>query len=114
MTLHQTARPNRIALHAGKQNACSAEVGALAQVFKESATEPKPKPNLLRYKSIVNIVTFNDRTLNTVNQLPELTASAAKHNIDIIRVQERRYYHSKLGIKYHNAGNGWVFLAVSA
>ena len=30
------------------------------------------------------------------NQLPELTVSAAKHNIEIICIQERWYNHSEL------------------
>ena len=57
--------------------------------------ELTPKPKLLSYKNIVNLATFNFRTLNTVNQLLELIMSAAKYNIDIICMQEHRYYHSK-------------------
>ena len=37
--------------------------------------------------------------LSTVNQLPELTVSAGKHDVDITSIQEHRYYHSELGIK---------------
>ena len=64
MALFQTVRQNRIILHADKQEVHSAEIGALASVFEKSATEPQPKPKLLR---IVNILTFNVKTLNTVN-----------------------------------------------
>ena len=112
MTLIQTLFPNHITLQ--KQGACSAEVRALAPVFEKSSTEFKPEPKQLRCKNIVNIETFNDRTLNTVNQLPELTASADEHNIDTICIQEHRYYHSEQEIKYHDAGKGWTFASASA
>ena len=57
MTLIQIIYTNHIVFHLGKQGAHSAKAGALTLVFKKSATEPKL--NLLRCKSIVNIVTFN-------------------------------------------------------
>ena len=58
-------------------------------------------------------MTFNVRTLNRIGQLPELTASAVEHNIDIICIQEHRYTHSE-DIKYHDTGNGWTRATVSA
>ena len=77
ITLIQTMHSNCIALHVGKQRVCSAEVEALAPVFKKSVT--KTKPNLLRCKNTVNIVVnFNIRRLTKVNQLPKLTVSAAE------------------------------------
>ena len=87
-----------------KQGECSAQVRALSPGFEKSATEFRPK--LLTYRNIVNIVTFNIRTLSIVNQLAELTAFAAEYNIDIICIQEYKYYHGKVKTKYHNAGNG--------
>ena len=90
---------NSITLHVDKQGAYSVEVGALASVVEKSVTEPK-----LRCESIVDIATFNVRTSNT-NQLLELTASAAEHNIDIICIQERRYYNSKQEEKYYDTNN---------
>ena len=59
------------------------------------------------------IATFNVRTLNKIRQLPELTASALDHNIDIICIQEHRYRHSE-DIKYHDTGNGWMLATASA
>ena len=59
-------------------------------------------------------MTFNDRTLNRIGQLPELTASAIDPNIDIVCVQEHRYHHSKEDIKYHDTGNGLTFVYLSA
>ena len=82
MTHTQTIYINRIALRADKQGARPAEVGALASVFEKSATELKQK--LLRCKQTIQIATFNVRTLNRIAQLPELTASAVEHKIDII------------------------------
>ena len=80
------------------------EVGALALLFKKSVTEFKTKPKLPRCQNIANIATFNVRTLNRVNQLSELTASAAKH----------RHYHSQQKIKYHDTGKRWIFVSASA
>ena len=74
----------------------------------------KLKSKLLKCKNTIHITTFNIKTLERANQLPELTASAVEHNIDIICTQEHRYSHSELEIKYHNTGNGWMFVSVSA
>ena len=38
-------------------------------------------------------------------------ASAAEHNIDIISVQEHRYYHCEQDLKYPETGNGWTFVS---
>ena len=48
-----------------------------------------------------------------MGQLPELTASAIDHNMDIICIQEHRYPHSK-DIKYHDTDNGWTLATASA
>ena len=111
MTHTQTAFTNRIALRAGKKGARPAEVGALASVFEKSATELKQ--TLLKCKQTIQIATFNVRTLNRIGQLPELTASAVEHKIDIICIQEHRYTHTE-DIKYHETGNGWMLVTVSA
>ena len=109
MTHTQTTFTNCIALRAGKKGARPAEVGALASVFEKSATELK----LLKCKQTIQIATFNVRTLNRIGQLPELTASAVEHKIDIICIQEHRYTHTE-DIKYHETGNGWMLVTVSA
>ena len=112
MTYTQTTYINRIALFAGKEGARPAEVGALASVFKKSATELKQQ-KLLKCKQTIQIATFNVRTLNRIGQLPELTASAIEHKIDIICIQEHRYTHYE-DIKYHDTGNEWMLATVSA
>ena len=111
MTRTQTTYINRIVLRAGKKGARPAEVGALASVFEKSATELKQK--LLKCKQTIQIATFNVRTLNRIGQLSELTASAVEHKIDVICIQEHRYTHTE-DIKYHENGNGWMLVTVSA
>ena len=100
MTHTQTTYINRIALRGGKK------------VFEKSATELKQQ-KLLKCKQTIQIATFNVRTLNRIGQLPELTASAVEHKIDIICLQEHRYTHNE-DIKYHDTGNGWTLATVSA
>ena len=74
MTHTQTTCLNRIARV--KKGARSAEDGALASVIEKSATEFKLKQNLLKCKRTIQITTFNDRTLNRIEQQSELIASA--------------------------------------
>ena len=112
MTHTQTTYINRVALRAGKKGTRPAEVEALASVFEKSATELKQQ-KLLKCKQTIQIATFNVRTLNRIGQLPELTASAVEHRIDIICIQEHRYTHTE-DIKYHETGNGWTLATVSA
>ena len=112
MTHTQTTYTNRIALRVGKKGARPAEVGALASVFEKSATELK-QSKLLKCKQTLQIATFNVRTLNRIGQLPELIASVEEHKIDIICIQEHRYTHTE-DIKYHETGNGWSLVTVSA
>ena len=42
-----------------------------------------------------------------------MTVSAVEHNIGIACIQEHRYYHSEVKIKY-DTGNGWIFIEASA
>ena len=112
MTNTQTIYTKPIALRAGKKGARPAEVGALASVFEKSATELK-RPKLLKCKQTLQIATFNIRTLNRIEQLPELIVSAVEHKIDIICIQEHRCTHTE-DIKCHETGNGWSLVTVSA
>ena len=112
MTHTQTTYTNRIALRAGKKGARPAEVGALASVFEKSATVLK-WPKLLKCKQTLQIATFKVITWNRIGQLPELIASAVEHKIDIICIQEHRCTHTE-DIKYHETGNRWSLVTVSA
>ena len=68
---------------------------------------------------MVNVATFNVRTLNTINKQSELTAFAVKQNINIIWVQEYKYYHNVLELWYHDSDNiggysvDWTHLTVN-
>ena len=65
--------------------------------------------NILNFQEstiILNACTKKSGTLNRIDQLLKLTASALEQNIDIVCVQEYRYHHSELEIKYHDTGNG--------
>ena len=82
-------------------------------MFKISASELKLKQKLLKCKQTIQTATFNVRTLHRIGQLPELTASAVEHKIDIICIQEHRYTHTE-DIKYHETSNGRTRVTVSA
>ena len=81
-------------------------------MFQKFTTELKQQ-KLPKCIQTIQIAKFNVRTLNRIGQLPELTASAVEHKIDIICIQEHRYTHSE-NIKYHENGNGWTLAIVSA
>ena len=53
-------------------------------MFEKSISELKLKQQC---KNTIQIATFTVRTLNRINQLPELTASAIDHKIDIVEVK---------------------------
>ena len=74
---------------------------------------PRKQQKLLKCKQTIQIAIFNVRTLNRIGQLPELTASAVEHKIDMICIQEHRYTHTE-DIKYHETGKGWTLATVSA
>ena len=85
-------KQNYIALHGGEKSTHSAKIGSLVPGLKKYPQKPKSelKANLFRGKITFNMATFNVKTLNTKSQLPELIASAANENIDIICIQEHR------------------------
>ena len=112
MTHTQTTYINHLALRVVKKGPRPAEFGAPAPVFEKSATELKQQ-KLIKCKQTIQIVIFNVRTLNKIGQLPELTASAVEHKIDIICMQEHWYTHTE-DIKHHDIGNGWTLATVSA
>ncbi|XP_029654701.1 craniofacial development protein 2-like, partial [Octopus sinensis] len=49
--------------------------------------------------------TLNARTLGSLGRLEELGANAESHGIDIIAVQEHRFYHLDNILKYHQVGS---------
>ena len=81
----------------------------LGPTVEKPATENRQNQKLLKCKSIIQIVTFNVKTLNRISQLPVLRVSAVDHNIDIVW-----YHHIEVEMKYNDIGNGWTFTSASA
>ena len=64
---------------------------------------PTPNKHLINCKNITIISSFNTRTLGPLGRLEELSNSAKSQQIDIIAVQEHRFYHPDDLLKYHKA-----------
>ena len=112
MTITKSRTSYRIACRAGYEGARSAVVPTLAQCSKNQLQGHHTK--LLECKKSTFISTFNVRTLNTINQLPELVSSAIELNINVICIQEHRFFHSDIKLKHHDVGKGWTFISASA
>ena len=119
MTQTNIRRSSRIARLAVNQGARPV-VPAQAAVDEKSTTEPDKKTknkmntNLLKCKRTTNISPFNVRTLNSNSQISELVSSAIINNIGVICIQEHRYYHEELNLKYHEVGKYWTLITASA
>ena len=87
--------------------------------------------SLLKCKRNTLVSTFNVRTLTSLSQVSELAASAAKWNIDIICIQEHRFYHEDMDLtpqivkrvdihisfgleKFHEFNNWWCWDATKS
>ncbi|XP_071958787.1 uncharacterized protein [Antedon mediterranea] len=70
--------------------------------------------NLLKCKNFIIISTFNVRTLNTINQIPELIANSINWKIDVVCIQEHRKFHEANELEYKDAGKGWTLITSSA
>ena len=90
-----------------------AGVTVLAQDFDKFVTEQNRR-QLLKWKRTINRSTFNVYTLQSIKQMSELIAIAVTYHIDVINVQEHRFYHEDIHLKYHELGNGWTFISASA
>ena len=111
MTQPQTRNSYRIDRRASQQGS-RAGVTVLAPVF-DKFTE-RNRRQLLKCKRTINLSTFNVRTLQSIKQMSELIAIAVTYHIDVINVQEHRFYHEDIDLKYHELGNGWTFISASA
>lgn len=112
MTITNPRNPYRIARRAGYQGARSAAVPTSAQRSENQLRGQQAK--FLTCKKPTLISTFNDHTLNPINQMPELVLSAIERNINVICIQKHRYFHSDVELKHHDVGKGWNFISVSA
>ena len=85
----------------------------LAPDFDKFVTE-RNRRQLLKCKRTIYLSTFNARTLQSIKQISELIAIAVTYHIDVIYVQEHRFYHEDVVLKYHELGNGCTFISASA
>ena len=46
--------------------------------------------------------------------MSELIIVAVTYHIDVINLQEHRFYHEDIDLKYHEPGNGWTLISASA
>ena len=111
MTQPQTRNSYRIDRPASQQGS-RAGVTVLAPDFDKFVTE-RNRRQLLKCKRTINLSTFNVRTLQSIKQMSELIAIAVTYHIDVINVQEHRFYHEDIDLKYHELGNGWAFISAS-
>ena len=105
MTQLQTRNSYSIDRCAGQQGS-RAGVTVLAPDFDKFVTE-RNRRQLLKCKRTINLSTFDVRTLQSIKQISELIAIAVSYDIDVINVQEHRFYHEDIDLKYHELGNGW-------
>ena len=95
------------------QQGSHAGVTVLAPDFNKFVTEQNRR-QLLKCKRNINLSTFNVHTLQSIKQMWELIAIAVTYRIGVINLQEHRFYHEDIDLKYHEHGNGWTFITASA
>lgn len=59
------------------------------------------RPKLLSCRNRILISTFNTRTLYPTSRLNELVLNAKAQKIDIISIQEHRFFHPDIELQYH-------------
>ena len=80
-------------------------IGRISPNIDETAPETTSNNKHLSCKSTTNFSTFNARTLAIQGRLDELVANAISHSIDIIAIQEHRFFHPNEDRKYHTIGS---------
>ena len=115
MTQNLPRRSHCIALRANHQGARTGVTG-LALDLEKHATDlkSKSKTKFMKCKRAINISTFNVRTLHTICQQSELIESAINQLTDIICIQEHRYFHEEIILKYHKMGKNWTLITASS
>ena len=112
MTQNLSRRSHRIARRQGVHT----RVTRLAMDLEKYATDlkSKSKTKFMKSKRAINISTFNVRTLHTICQQSELIESAINQLTDIICIQEHRYFHEEVILKYHKMGKNWTLITASS
>ena len=70
-------------------------------------------PTFMTCRKPILAGTFNTRTLAPSSRLEELTTNAKKQSIDIISIQEHRFFHPQQDLEYHSS-NGYQLVTSSA
>ena len=115
MTQNLPRRSHCIARRAGHQGARTGVMG-LALDLEKYATDlkSKSKTKFMKWKRAINISTFNVCTLHTICQQSELIESGINQLTDIICIQEHRYFHKEVILKYHEMGKNWTLIMASS
>ena len=79
--------------------------GRVSPNREESAPNPTTPTKHLSCRNYTIFSTFNARTLGPLGRLKELVANAKSQSIDVIVIQEHRFYHSNDILKYHPVGS---------
>ena len=79
--------------------------GRVSPNREESAPNPTTPTKHLSCRNYTIFSTFNARTLGPLGRLEELVANAKSQSIDVIAIQEHRFYHSNDILKYHPVGS---------
>ena len=112
MNITNSRNSYRITRRAGRQVVRFAVVPIPAQWSKNQLRGHKTR--LLECKKSTLLSIFNVRTLNTINQLPELVSSVIELNINAIFIEEHRYFHPDVKLKHLDVGKGWTLMSASA
>ena len=110
ITIRSSSRIARLA----DSGARSAEVHSLVLAQHSKNKLRSQETPLLKPKTNFVISTFNVLSLSKLNQVSELVYSALQNDIDIICIQEHRFYHPDLDLKYNDVGRGWTLISASA
>ena len=89
--------------HASFIEAYGATLNLLRRVIPDGK-DNRPK-QLFRCKKFTILSTFNTRTLQPKGRLDELAHCAEVNGIDIIGIQEHRFFHPDVPYQYQSAGN---------
>jgi exonuclease III len=78
-----------------------------------STTNPKTQKQLLKCTKPIIISSLNTRTLNPVGRVEELSHLAMTHNIDVVCIQDHKFYHPDDDLQYHKKIQGQQLITAS-
>ena len=120
MTQPQTRNSYHIDRYVGQQGSRAGMPGlapslqiAISLLQKETEDNYLNAEICLHSRRTINLSTFKVRTLQSIKEMSELISIAVTYHIAVINVQEHRFYHEDIDLKYHELGNGWAFISAS-